>query len=121
MSYYEPIICNRKGTRFQRSIFGAKFLRPQCRLSDARQTIGLFVGPCPEAATAETGRQQLRRVVCGHSRQIFAERDDRFSTRIANPIVRVNSVKHSQKSIDSMMQLKRSINRAKNTKPKNSL
>jgi hypothetical protein len=27
-----------------------KFLRPQCRLSDARQTIGLFVGPCPLAA-----------------------------------------------------------------------
>src|SRR6267378_1913917 len=24
-----------------------KVLRPQCRLSDARQTIGVFVGPCP--------------------------------------------------------------------------
>ena len=25
----------------------SKSLRPQCRLSDPRQTVGLFVGPCP--------------------------------------------------------------------------
>jgi hypothetical protein len=28
----------------------AEVLRPQCRLSDPRQTIGLFVGPCPITA-----------------------------------------------------------------------
>jgi hypothetical protein len=27
----------------------AKVLRPQCRLSDPRQTIGLFVGHCPKS------------------------------------------------------------------------
>src|SRR3984893_7278460 len=34
---------------FSGLIFVAYFLRPQCRLSDPRQTIGLFVGPCPTA------------------------------------------------------------------------
>jgi hypothetical protein len=27
--------------------FFPEVLKPQCRVSDARQTIGLFVGPCP--------------------------------------------------------------------------
>lgn len=33
----------------QQSMPCAEFLRPQCRLSEARQTIGLFLGPCPNA------------------------------------------------------------------------
>jgi integration host factor subunit beta len=36
-----------------------KILRPQCRLSDPRQTIGLFVGTCPFAAIA-SGTEQRR-------------------------------------------------------------
>jgi hypothetical protein len=33
----------------QRPGFDTNVLRPRCRLSDARQTIGLFVGPCPQS------------------------------------------------------------------------
>jgi hypothetical protein len=41
----------------------AKFLRPQCRLSDARQTIGLFVGHCPTPAIHDRLRDRLNWVV----------------------------------------------------------
>src|SRR5260221_2241311 len=37
---------SRFGSRLQ---FSFIILEPQCRVSDARQTIGLFVGPCPIA------------------------------------------------------------------------
>jgi hypothetical protein len=38
----------------------ADILRPRCRLSDARQTIGLFVGPCPTSAIGERRPDSLR-------------------------------------------------------------
>ena len=53
--------------------------------------------------------------------RFLRELDDRFFARIAIPIVESIASNTRKKSIDSMMQLKRSINRAKNTKPKNSL
>jgi hypothetical protein len=36
----------------------SEILRPQCRLSDPRQTIGLFVGPCPIPAVSNTSRDR---------------------------------------------------------------
>jgi hypothetical protein len=53
--------------------------------------------------------------------RFLRELDDRFSLEIAIPIVEGIASNTRKKSIDSMMRLKRSINRAKNTKPKNSL
>jgi hypothetical protein len=45
--YFAPIFCMKKALCYQCRNFRAKVLRQQCRLSDARQTIGAFVGPCP--------------------------------------------------------------------------
>src|SRR6516164_1381024 len=47
MFSYASEICIEKAQSFQGSDFDADILRPQCRLSDPRQTIGLFVGSCP--------------------------------------------------------------------------
>jgi len=41
---------------------GPKILRPQCRLPDSRQTIGLFVGRCP---TSRPSRQRKQATASG--------------------------------------------------------
>ena len=52
-----------------------KVLRPQCRLSDARQTIGLFVGPCPQRSSRASPTRERRGAdgYCGPT-AAFAER-----------------------------------------------
>ena len=64
--------CNRisgteKRSSFQRPGSGALILRPRCRLSDARQTIGFIVGPCPLSVIGCGRPDRLKWVVSGPS------------------------------------------------------
>jgi len=54
-------------------------LRPQCRLSEARQTIGLFVGPCPTA--------DLYAASIGNRKQPFVGPGKALSEAAALPIL----------------------------------
>ena len=60
----------------------SKVLRPQCRLSDARQTIGFFVGPCPTSAVRNTRRDRLNRVLSLIARMRAPQRPGRANSAV---------------------------------------